>query len=237
MPARKKKKDLEEMLRELVEHLDQAVTRMEQALDRVDRMLEETVSRIERLSHGLVDDADRKVTGKIGEVETSALKMVAESVKGAGEVVKHGIEGAQATVRRVSHEVQAVIDRAYTVLWTAIGALALLCVFAFILFYVDRAEDRPTYQAEGVMLFTGLIFIAAPILAWVISAGVRTARNARRDAADKQVHGHGPLGFVDYLFGFLYVRERVPNVFGVLALLGVGLTIVVAIILYSRQLL
>ena len=196
-------------MQQLVDQLDRAVRHLEEVVDRVDRLAQDRVDHLNAKAEGLVDRADQRVTTKISEVEGAALRIVGEAARGASDSVREVRDGIQGTIRQASSEVQAVIDRARSVLWIAVGSVALLAVFAFVLFYIDRAEDRPSYNREGMLLFAGLIFAAAPS---ALAAAAAWKRRATPRA------------------------ERPTNVFAVLTWVGLGLLALTAVILYARPL-
>ncbi len=203
------KRDFQGAVQQLVDQLDLAVRRLEEVVNRVDRLAQDRVNHLNAKAEGLVDRADQRVTAKISEVEGAALRIVGEAARGAADSVREVRDGIQEAIRQVSGEVQAVVDRARTVLWIAVGSAALLAVFAFLLFYVDRAEDRPSYDREGTLLFAGLIFAAAPS---ALAAAVAWKRRAIPPA------------------------ERPTNVFAILTWVGLGLLALTAAILYVRPL-
>jgi len=205
--AEPEKRDFQEAVRQLVDQLDRAVRRLEEVVDRVDRLAQDRVDHLNAKAEGLVDRADQRVTSKISEVEGAVLRIVGGAARSAAESVREVREGVEGTIRQVSKEVQTVIDRARSILWIAVGSVALLAVFAFVLFYVDRAEDRPTYSPGGVMLFAGLVLGAAPAALAAVAAW--KARATPRE-------------------------NRPTNVFAILTWVGLGLLALTAVIVYVR---
>jgi len=201
------KRDFQEAVRQLVDQLDRAVRRLEEIVERIDRLAADRVDHANAKIEGLVDRADQRVTGKISEVEGAALRIVGEAVRGAVDSIREVRDTIQGTLRQVSHEVQAVVDRGRTLVWIAVGSLAFLAVFAFLLFYIDRAEDRPSYDAEGVLLFAAIVFVAAPAALWSVTA---------------------------LKFRALAPEARPTNVFRILTMVGIGLASLTAMILYVR---
>lgn len=207
------------------DRIQELIRRMDEAIKNLDALAARRIDEAAKRSDALLESADRKASEKLDQVQAAALEIVRETTRGASGVIREAAGEARRTVRRASD-----------VAWTAVGALSLLAVFAFTLFYIDRAEDRESFQAAGILAFACLALTVAPALLWVGSAGVRAWRNARRALAERERRFDHDLGFVDYLFGFLYVKDRVPGPFGALALFGAALTAATALVLYARAL-
>jgi gas vesicle protein len=222
-----------------------------QQIDVVKEDLKQEVEKLRLQTKGDVTELRLQVKEDVREIQGS-LK---EDVREIRKDLKEDIREIQEEVRRdVEREVQKVdamvkawlghaqeqidrsIQKAFGYLWVTMTSTLFLTFVGLI--YFSTVKDKPDQNLNPVVVFrvSLVVLVAMPTLLWFLSAARRAVRNATLAEYLQERRGNRRLNLKDYLFGFLYFRDPVQNIWGPVFFLGVFFAAVIYLLTHLNDL-
>ena len=165
----------------------------------------------------------------VREIKEEVKKDVDVQMQRVDALVKAWLEHAQGQIDRS-------IQKAFGYLWVTMTSTLFLTFVGLI--YFSQVKEQPDQRLNPILVFrvSMVVLVAMPTLLWFLSAARRATRNASLAEYLKEKRGEQPLYLKDYLFGFLYFRDPVQNIWGPVFFLGVFFTAVIFLLTHVNDL-
>lgn len=211
-----------------------------QQIEIVKEDIKQEVERLRAQTKGDVTELRLQVKEDVREIREN-LK---EDIRTIKSEVKRDVEGevrkvdamVNAWLGRAQDQIDRSIQKAFGYLWVTMTSTLFLTFVGLI--YFSTVKEKPDQSLNPVVIFrvSLVVLVAMPTVLWFLSAVLRAVRNASLSEYLQEKRGERRLNLKDYLFGFLYFRDPVQNLWGPVFFLGVFFTAVIYLLTHMNDL-
>lgn len=177
---------------------------------------DETFQRLQSIKNDIQGDVDK--------MHASIKSDLDAYLKQLDQLVVQWLQEANASV-------QKQLRSAFAYLWIVLCSTGFLTIVTFV--YYQMMGEPGAAGINPVVLFRLSAFVLAgiPWTLWLLSAFLRAARAKSL----KEFRNGRRLGLRDYLFGFVYFKNPVENLWGPVAMIGSALLALVYLMIKTHE--
>lgn len=194
------------------------------------------VQRLREQTKEDVKEITAEIKGEIhtiqGDVKKDVLE-IKEDVKRDLEAKMDRVDGlVRAWLDHAQGQVDRSIQKGFGYLWITMTSTLFLTFVGLIYFTMIKEQPEAEVNPLSVFRLSLFVLVGAPTLFWFFSAARRALRNRTLKEYLKEKRDGRPLALKDYLFGFLYFRDPVQNIWGPVFFLGMFFATVIYLLIH-----